>query len=324
VLEAGGNPHDVESERRGRRMIGFVFDRLIQAVLTLFAISIIVFALSRATGSPVDLFLPADATEEDVAQIEERLGLHRSLPEQYLFFLKDGFTNGFGQSLRYRVDTAAEVVQDRVAPTFYLAGLALGLVLVVGTPLGILSALFRGSPFDLVLRVLMTLVQAAPLFLVALLAIAIISVELGWLPTSGYGLKESILPASILALSALPGVVRLLRSSTIGALSSEYVRFARIKGVPESVVILKHAVLNALVAPLTFFGTLAALFLTGTVVTETIFAWPGLGSLAVASVRSRDFPVVQAIILFFALIFVVVNFTVDVLYAVIDPRIRYW
>jgi peptide/nickel transport system permease protein len=305
-------------------MIGFAVERLVQALLTLFTISLIVFALSRATGSPVDLLLPADATEEDVAQIEERLGLHRSLPEQYLYFVKDGMTNGFGQSLRFRVDTAAEVVQDRVAPTFYLAGFALGLVLVVGTPLGILSAIYRGTMIDLSVRVLMTLVQATPLFLVALLAIRVISVEYGLLPTSGYGVKESILPASILAMSAMPGVVRLLRSSTIGALSSEYVRFARIKGVPEPVVILKHAVLNALVAPLTFFGTLAALFLTGTVVTETIFAWPGLGSLAVASVRSRDFPVVQAIILFFALIFVVVNFIVDVLYAMVDPRIRYW
>ena len=305
-------------------MIGFVLDRAVQAALTLVVISVIVFGLTRMTGSPVDLLLPADATPADVKAIEKRLGLHRSLPEQYLYFVKDGMVNGFGQSLRYRVNTASEVVQERISATFYLALFSLALVLVIGTPLGIVSAMYRGSPFDLGVRVMMTLVQATPLFLVALLAIRVISVEFGWLPTSGYGVKHAILPASILAMSALPGVVRLLRSSTIGALSSEYVRFARIKGVPERVVILKHAVLNALVAPLTFFGTLAALFLTGTVVTETIFAWPGLGSLAVSSVRSRDFPVVQAIILFFALIFVVVNFVVDILYAVVDPRIRYW
>lgn len=305
-------------------MIGFVLDRAAQGLITLFVVSVVVFALSRMTGSPVDLLLPADATEADVRAIEERLGLHRSLPEQYLYFMKDGLTNGFGQSLRYRIDTAAEVVQDRVAATFYLAAAALVLVLLIGTPLGIISALYRGSPLDLSVRFLMTIVQATPLFLVGILAIRIISVEFGWLPTSGYGVRQAIMPASILALSALPGVVRLLRSSTIGALSSEYVRFARIKGVPEYIVITKHAVLNALVAPLTFFGTLAALFLTGTVVTETIFAWPGLGSLAVTSVTSRDFPVVQAIILFFGLIFVVINFIVDILYAIIDPRIRYW
>ena len=305
-------------------MIGFAVDRAVQAILTLFVVSVVVFGLTRMTGSPIDLLLPADATPADVRAIEERLGLHRSLPEQYLYFVKDGLTNGFGESLRYRVNTASEVVQERVSATFYLALFALGLVLLIGTPLGILSAMYRGSPLDLAVRVLMTLVQASPLFLVALLAIRVVSVQFGWLPTSGYGVKQAILPALILAMSALPGVVRLLRSSTIAALSSEYVRFARIKGVPEPVVILKHAVLNALVAPLTFFGTLAALFLTGTVVTETIFAWPGLGSLAVSSVKSRDFPVVQAIILFFALIFVVINFIVDVLYAVVDPRIRYW
>ena len=243
---------------------------------------------------------------------------------QYLTFLQNAAVGDFGDSTKWKGSTAAEVVLERLPATLQLGGLAVLISVVAAIPMGVMSAVWRGSVFDRMAGIIALLGQSLPAFWLGIVLMWIFAVILGWFPTSGYGgLSYMILPAVAMAWFQIAALTRLTRSAMLEVLDSEYVKLARIKGVNERTVIWKHAFRNAAIVPVTYFGVLAGSLLTGSVVVETVFAWPGTGLLAIDAIRGRDFPVVQSVVLFFAVFYLLANFLVDVLYAVIDPRIRY-
>jgi len=302
----------------------YIVKRLVQSVFVLFFISIMVFLLGRLTGDPVSLLLTEYSTEEDKVRLTKQLGLDKPLPLQYAIFLGNALKGDLGRSIRGDRSPASELILERVPATMELAGIALIITLIFGIPLGVLSALKKGSFLDMSARVFALLGQAAPVFWIAILAMYVFSVGLKLLPSSGYGkLQHYILPSFAMGLYQVAAVTRLTRSSMLDALRSEYIKLARIKGLSAKIVIWKHALRNSLIPVLTFLGTIFGRTITGAVIVETVFAWPGIGRLAFQSVMERDFPVVQAVVLFMSAMFMLVNLVVDVLYAYVDPRIRY-
>ncbi len=302
----------------------YLLKRIIQAIVTIFLMSIIVFLLGRLSGDPVPLLLGDLATKEDRALITKDLGLDKPIPVQYGIFLKNALHGDLGRSIRGARRPVVTQVLERIPASFELAAAAAFLSIIIGIPIGIISAVRRGSFLDTGGRVLAMLGQSMPAFWVGIVLMYVISVQFRWLPTSGYGsFKQIILPAVALSGISLAGIVRLTRSSMLDVLGGEYVKLARIKGLPERMVIWKHAFSNSLIPVLTFIGTLLTGLMTGVVVIETIFAWPGLGRLAWEAVSTRDFPTIQAVVLFMTLLFVTANLVVDILYAYVDPRIRY-
>jgi len=235
----------------------------------------------------------------------------------------------FGKSLRYTDKDAMQMVMQRFPATLLLAGLALVISTSIAVPVGILSALKKDTPADFTAKIFALLGQSAPSFWVGIMLMWIFAVELGWLPTSGTGepgfdrVVHLLLPALSIGWYQVAALMRLVRSSMLEVLDSEFIKLARIKGVTETRVVWKHALRNAAIAPITLFGLLVAQLVTGTVVTETVFAYPGVGLLAVDAIRYRDFQVMQTIVVVFAVIFVGVNLLVDIIYAYVDPRIRY-
>jgi peptide/nickel transport system permease protein len=302
----------------------YLLKRILQAIVTLFLMSIIVFLLGRLSGDPVPLLLGDLATKEDVELVTRELGLDKPIPVQYAIFLKKALQGDLGRSIRgARRPVVAQIV-ERIPASFQLAVAAMLLSIIIGIPIGVISAVRRGSFLDTAGRVLAMLGQSMPAFWVGIVLMYIISVQFRLLPTSGYGsFKQIILPAVSLSGISLAGIVRLTRSSMLDVLSGEYVKLARIKGLSERMVIWKHAFSNSLIPVLTFLGTLLTGLMTGVVVIETIFAWPGLGRLAWEAVSTRDFPMIQAVVLFITFMFVTANLVVDILYAYVDPRIRY-
>ena len=243
---------------------------------------------------------------------------------QYLTFLQNAAVGDFGDSTKWRGSAAAQIVLERLPATLKLGGLAVLISVVTAIPMGVMSAVWRRSIFDRMASVIALLGQSLPTFWLGIVLMWIFAVILGWFPTSGYGGPAyMILPAIAMAWFQIAALTRLTRSAMLEVLDSEYVKLARIKGVNERKVIWKHAFRNAAIVPVTYFGVLAGSLLTGSVVVETVFAWPGTGLLAIDAIRGRDFPVVQSVVLFFAVFYLLANFLVDVLYAVIDPRIRY-
>jgi len=302
----------------------YIVRRLLQGLVTLFLVSIIVFILGRLTGDPVALLLSEFSTFEDKARLTHQLGLDKPLAEQYAIFVWNAIRGDLGRSIRGDHAPALELVVERFPATLQLAAISTSLSFLIGLPLGVLAALKRGSFVDTISRVLALVGQAAPVFWLGIVAMYVFSVRLGWLPTSGYGKPEQfVLPVFSLAAFMVAAFLRLTRSGMLEALDSEYVKLARIKGLPETTVIWKHALRNSLIPVLTYMGTVFGRMVTGAVVVETVFAWPGVGRLAFDAVMLRDFPVLQAVVLFMATAFIVVNLAVDVLYAYIDPRIRY-
>ena len=300
-------------------MLRFVLMRLFQMLVTLLVITFIVFSLSHLTGNPIDALLPDDATP-----LTEHLGLDRPYYVQYLTFLQNAAVGDFGDSTKWKGSTAAEVVLERLPATLKLGGLAVLISVVAAIPMGVMSAVWRRSVFDRMAGVIALLGQSLPAFWLGIVLMWIFAVNLGWFPTSGYGgVTYMILPAIGMAWFQIAALTRLTRSAMLEVLDTEYVKLARIKGMNERKVIWKHAFRNAAIVPVTYFGVLAGSLLTGSVVMETVFAWPGTGLLAIDAIRGRDFPVVQSVVLFFAVFYLLANFLVDVLYAVIDPRIRY-
>lgn len=290
----------------------------------MFLVSIIVFILGRLTGDPVALLLTETSTFEDKERLTRQLGLDKPLPEQYAIFVWNAVRGDLGRSIRGDHAPALELVLERVPATLQLAAISTSLSFLIGLPLGVLSAVRRGSLVDTISRVVALLGQAAPVFWLGIVAMYVFSVRLGWLPTSGYGKPEQfVLPVFALGAFMVAAFLRLTRSGMLEALDSEYVKLARIKGLPETTVIWKHALRNSLIPVLTYIGTVFGRMITGAVVVETVFAWPGVGRLAYDAVMLRDFPVLQAVVLFFATVFLVVNLVVDILYAYVDPRIRY-
>ena len=297
--------------------------RFSQALISLFVVTIVVFSLSHLTGDPVDAMLPDDATPQQIEDLTKHLGLDRPYHVQYVTFIGNALRGDFGQSTKWKGKSASTVVLERLPATLKLGGLAILISVVASIPLGVLAAVYRNSPLDRGASVIALLGQSLPAFWLAIVLMWIFAVTLGWFPTSGLGgLSYMILPAVAMAWFQVAALTRLTRSAMLEVLDSEYVKFAKVKGLTESVVIWKHAFRNAAIVPVTYFGVLAGSLLTGSVVIETVFAWPGTGLLALEAIRGRDFPVVQFVVLFFAVFYLFANLVIDIVYGLIDPRIR--
>lgn len=307
----------------------YIIIRLAHSILVLFAVSITVFGLARLSGNPLDVLLPEDAGPEDVARMKERWGLERPLHTQYLVFLKNVGRGDFGKSMQFKTRESLELVLGRFPATLLLAGLAMAISAAIAVPVGVLSAVKKDTLPDYAAKIFALLGQSAPSFWVGIMLMWLFAVNLGWLPTSGKGepgwnrLVHVLLPAMAIGWYQVAALMRLVRSSMLEVLDSEYIKLARVKGLSELRVIWKHALRNAAITPVTFFGLLMAQLVTGAVVTETVFSYPGVGLLMVDAVRFRDYQLMQTIIVIFGLIFVFINLLVDIVYAYIDPRIAY-
>src|SRR6266542_4593883 len=296
--------------------------RLVQTFVTLIGMSVLIFALVRASGDPVELMRTATSTDAEIANIKEQWGLDKSYPEQYWVFLSGMAHGDLGKSLIQRRPVTTMI--GEALPNSLGLGV-LGFVIGIGLALvlGVLAATKRDTWLDNGVKFLAILGQALPGFWVGIVAIYIFAVYWHLLPTSGLGTPAHyVLPVFTLAFFLLPGMMRLVRSSMLDVLGSEYVKLARIKGLPEQTVIWKHAFRNALIAPLTAAGAIFAGLITGAVILETVFAWPGVGRLMVTAVSGRDFPVVQGVTMMVAVVTLGINLLVDIAYAYVDPRIR--
>jgi peptide/nickel transport system permease protein len=305
-------------------LIRFVFSRVLQSLVALAILSVVVFILARATGDPLQLILPMSATPEDYADARRYLGLDRPYVEQYLSFVGRAITGDFGNSLRAR-RPVIELIQERLPNSLRLAAFAMGISLAIAFPLGVLAAVKKGTGLDRTAQVIAVLGQSLPTFWVAIVLVEVVAGRLQWLPAGGssQGFASYILPGFTLGWFVVAGMMRLLRSGMLEVLDSEYVKLARVKGVVEHRVVWVHALKNALIPVVTFAGIYFSILVTTAIVVETVFAWPGLGRLAYEGISSRDFPVIQAVVLTTAAIVALVNLGVDCLYAVIDPRIRH-
>ena len=295
-------------------MLNYILKRLFFSIFVLFGVATIVFFLVRMTGDPVAIMLSPDATQEQIDQLRASLGLDKPLIEQYLIYLGDLIQLDFGRSLRY-ADSAFALIIERLPKTLMLAGTAMIISLCVAIPTGIIAALKKGSIFDQGIMALSMVGQSMPVFWIGILLILFFAVDLGWLPTGGYGtVKHLVMPAVALAFGLIPLVTRLLRSSLIEVLETDYIRTARAKGFMPKAVIFKHALKNSLLPVITVVGLQMGALLGGSVVTESVFAWPGVGQMLVQAITNRDFPLVQAIF---------INLIVDIIYVFVDPRIQY-
>jgi peptide/nickel transport system permease protein len=301
----------------------YVARRLLQAVLVLFGISAVAFALTHVIGDPVVLLLPFQAGPAQVAQMRHLLGLDRPLPVQYWAFLAAAVHGDFGLSVRQNTP-ALSLVLDRVPATAELASAALVIAVSLAVPLGVLAALHRRRFLDRAALLFSMLGQSMPTFWLGLQAILLFGVVLRWFPTGGIGgFRHLVLPAAVLGVFSAAGILRLTRTSMLDVVAEDYLRTARAKGLREAAVVGRHALRNASLPIVTWIGLELGTLLGGAVVTETIFAWPGMGRLAVQAIFARDIPVVQAVVLFAATIFVVATFCTDLVYAWLDPRIHY-
>ena len=305
-------------------MRAYVFRRLGQAALTLLGVSVLVFVVLRVLpGDPAKMLLPEGAPQSAVDELNRHLGLREPLHVQYAIFIRSVVRGDFGQSFQYRAP-ALLVVTERLAATVQLAVAAMFLTGAVGVSLGIVAAVRRGTRYDFASTLFAVLGQSLPNFWLGIMLILLFGVALRWLPTSGFeSWRHLILPAVTLAAFPTALVARLTRSSMLEILGRDYVRTGRAKGLAERAVVLRHALRNAAVPVLTVLGLQIGTLLGGAVITESVFAWPGMGKLVVDAIFFRDFPVVQTVLIFSATIFVLINLLVDLLYTVIDPRIRY-
>jgi peptide/nickel transport system permease protein len=305
-------------------MARYLRRRLVHSVLTLLGVSVLVFVILRVMpGDPAKMLLPEGAPQSAVEELDRQLGLHRPLPVQYLIFVRDVFGGDFGQSFQYKAP-ALQVVLERVPATVDLTIAAMVLIVAAGAPIGIMAAVRPGTRYEYGGMVFAVLGQSLPNFWLGIMLILLFGVALRWLPTSGFeGWRFLILPSVTLAAYPTALVARLTSSSMLDVLSTDYIRTARSKGLATLVVILRHALRNAVIPVLTVVGLQIGALLSGAVITESVFAWPGVGKLIVDAIFSRDFPVVQTVLTLSATTFVGINFLVDVLYTLIDPRIRY-
>src|SRR6476661_3759747 len=316
----GRNESDLCDEARAMKR--FIARRLMQGVILLCMVATIVFFLGRLTGNPVDLMLPEDATAEDRASLTGALGLDGSLGEQYAIFVGKALHGDLGTSIRMR-QPAVDAFFERLPNTLVLIPWALLLGMVLGIPLGVVAALNRGGLIDRAAGTVAVLGVAVPSFWLGVLLIFVFSVELGWLPSGRMGGPEHfILPVITLGTFLVAGFMRITRSAMLEVMESEFVKLARIKGLSETTVIWKHCLRNALIPVLTLWGVFVGNLITGAIVTETVFAWPGIGRLTYEAVIFRDFPLLQAVIILKAILILSINLFVDILYAYVDPRIR--
>jgi peptide/nickel transport system permease protein len=305
-------------------MTRFILKRIGQAIIVLFLMSVLVFAMTRLSGNPSSLYIPDSATQETITAVEKEWGLDKPLLEQYGIYLFNLLRGDFGRSLRYD-RPALEIFLGRVPATANLCGLALLLSLVFGFLAGILAAIKRGSFIDSFVMILTLLGQAAPPFVAALILMYLFSFQLKLFPTAGYGgIRYFVLPAIALSMFFVAAIARLLRGSMLETLGKDYIRLARIKGLKERVVILKHALKNSIIPVITYVGPLSVMMITAALAVEVVFGWPGIGQLAYQATTGSDFPVIQTTVLILAAALIFINIVVDILYAWIDPRIRFW
>ncbi|HSF04758.1 MAG TPA: nickel ABC transporter permease [Methylomirabilota bacterium] len=296
--------------------------RLLQALFVLFGVSFVVFFILHLTGDPALVLLPPDASAEDIQRFREAMGFNDPFLVQYGRFLAGALQGDFGQSVRHG-EPAFALVLERMPATFELSGAALVVALCLALPAGIVSAVRRNSIIDYVSTVTALLGQSMPTFWLGIMLILVFSVWLNLLPSSGRGSVEHlIMPAVTLGLFTTARIMRLTRSGMLEVLNQDYIRTARAKGMAGPPVIWKHALKNAAIPIVTIVGIELGTLLGGAVITETIFAWPGVGRLSVQAIYNRDYPVVQAAVFLLASTFVLVNLVVDVVYTYLDPRIR--
>ncbi len=310
----------------------YILIRFLQSLLTLWVMTVIVFSLARLTGDPLDVLLPMEAGEGGRERVAHHWGLDRPLfvnvehplDTQYFTFLGKALQGDFGNSWKWQGHTAMGLVVERMPATLQLSGVAIAISVMLSLPFGVLTAVWKDTLFDSVGKIFALLGQSLPSFWLGIVLMWIFAVTLGWLPTSGRGtVWHMVLPAICLGWFQVAAMMRLIRSSMLDVLDSEFVKLTRIKGLPEWRVIWKHCLRNAAITPLTYFAITLGVLVTGSVVIESVFAWPGTGLLAVDAVRARDFQVVQAIVIVFTSVLIMVNLAVDILYAYIDPRIRF-
>jgi len=301
----------------------YVATRLAQTALVVFLSLSAVFFMVRLAGDPVLLFMPMDIQAKDVNEFRQRLGFNDPLAVQYARFVGGAARGDFGESLRYRRD-ALGLVLERLPATLLLATCAVGLTLVIAVPLGVVTAVRRDTLVDHVGTLVTVIGQAVPGFWLGLMMIYVFSVQLRWLPTGGVGsLAHLVMPSIVLAAFFSARIARLTRSTLLEALGEDYVLTARAKGLSEARVLAKHTLRNSAIPIVTLAGLEIGQLLGGAVITETIFAWTGVGRWVVDAIGDRDYFIIQSSILIFALIFLVVNLVVDILYAYLNPRIRY-
>jgi len=303
-------------------MKGYALRQLVQLAVVVVGISMLAFAILHVIGDPVLLLLPQNAGREEYERYHKLLGLDRPLYVQYWKFASQAVRGDFGKS--WYTDTPAfGLVLQRMPPTIYLTLAGLGVALLIALPLGILAALKRHSAVDNLCTLIAVAGQAMPIFWLGIMLIILFAVRLHVLPASGYGTwQQFLMPAFTLGAFLAPLTMRLVRSGVIEVMNMEYIKTARAKGVDERMVVAKHAFRNACIPVITVLGIQFGQLLGGAIITETVFAWPGVATLTVDSIRNQDFPVVQCAVVLLALVIVVVNFAVDMVVGLIDPRIR--
>jgi peptide/nickel transport system permease protein len=302
-------------------MYQFIIQRLLQALTTIIVVSIVVFLFVHLSGDPNALLLPDQATPEDIARLRAQLGLDRPLHIQYLAFMRDFWRGQALKSFRYDLPVLP-LVLGALRWTLVLVGAAMLISVVVAIPLGTVAALTRGSLLDVAIRVLAVFGQSMPSFWVAMMLMLFIAVKLKLLPVSGLGWRHAILPIATLTFFQIAVLLRLFRSEMLEVIHQDYIRTARAKGLGETAVVYRHAFKNTAIPVVTMVGLQFSTLVTGAVVTEPIFAWPGVGFLLVNSVFLRDYPVVVGAAMVAAIIVTTVNLGVDILYSLLDPRIR--
>ncbi|QGM31197.1 ABC transporter permease subunit [Bacillus sp. N3536] len=304
-------------------MNNYFVRRILQIIPVLLIISFIVFSLVFIAGDPVALMLPDDASQEDVELLRESLGLNESFIVQYTTYLMNLVQGDFGESYRYGQD-AMEIVLERLPATLELGIAALIIAIVVSIPLGIWSATKQNSSLDLVATGAAVIGKAMPNFWLGIMLILLFSVTLSFFPVSGRGtLLHLVLPSITLATGIAAEMTRLIRSSMIETLNQDYVRTAKSKGLKDRIVVNKHAFRNSLIPVITITALQTSTLVGGTLITETVFSWPGLGQLLIQAVNTRDMAIVQASVFVIATLVILMNLVADILYRLLDPRIKY-
>ncbi|KAF1023910.1 MAG: Glutathione transport system permease protein GsiC [Paracidovorax wautersii] len=312
-------------------MYKFILSKALGMLAVLAIVAVLVFVLTRAaSGDPVAVLLGDQATAADIARVQQQYGLDQPLPVQFGYWLGEVLRGNLGDSI-FLQRPVTQALAERAEPTALLTLMAVALATLIGIPCGIVSAVFRGRVVDQLFSGVAMLGASVPSFWLGIVLIQIFAVKMGWFPVSGYGAPDAslaervhalVLPAVVLGLLNSALITRFTRASMLDVLGEDYVRTARAKGLGEGLVVLKHALRNALVPIVTVVGLTTALMIGGAIVTETVFGLPGVGNLVVGAVLRRDYPVIQGTLLVIAAIYVFINFAIDLLYAVVDPRVK--
>ncbi|MBI4220483.1 MAG: ABC transporter permease [Chloroflexi bacterium] len=301
----------------------YIVSRLIQAIVSMFIVATIVFVIVRLSGSPLDFVLPEDASKEQIAEITRKLGLDKPMVVQFLIYLKDVIRGDLGKSIINNAPVTELIVQ-RLPATIELGVASMFISILIALPVGVYSAVRPRGLLDVLSRGFSILGQSMPSFWLGMVLIFVFAVHLQILPVGGrMGPSSYVLPALTLGWYVSAGIMRLVRSSMLDILDSEYIKFARAKGLHSVLVVWKHALKNAALPVLTFAAILFVFVLTGSVVVEVVFSWPGVGRLAIQAITHRDYPVVQGVTLILSAMYIVANLVVDVLYGYLNPKIKY-